>query len=52
MNESIIKKDKIKIPNIFWKYYDCDRRGKISIDDFAIKSNLSVDEVSFYLTCV
>ena len=42
-------KSEITIPNIFWKYYDLYRRGKMTIQEFSGCSGLSEVEIRAYL---
>ncbi len=45
------KKD-VEIPNIFWKYYDLYRRGKMTIEEFSRQSGLSVTNLKLYLSFI
>ncbi len=37
------------VPNTFWKYYDLYRRKIITVNQFAILSDLRLEEVLLYL---
>ena len=42
----------VKIPNIFWKYYDLYRRKKITLKQFSDLSGLSEPKIMQYLDCL
>ncbi len=39
----------MEIPKSFWKYYDMYRRKKISLQEFSLKANISIDLLLIYL---
>ena len=39
----------MKIPNIFWKYYDLFRRKQLSFEEFTEKTGLEKDIILLYL---
>lgn len=36
-------------PNDFWRFYDLYRRGKLTLEDFSVRSNLTKEEIRIYL---
>lgn len=44
--------ESVKIPNVFWKFFDLYRRKVISIEDFSLNSGLSVSELQMFLDLV
>lgn len=40
----------IKIPNIFWKFFDLHRRKVISFEEFSRKTGLSYSDLKLFLS--
>lgn len=39
----------MEIPKIFWKYFDLYRRKLMTIEEYSVKSGLSVCEIQLFL---
>lgn len=44
--------ESVKIPNVFWKFFDLYRRKVISIEDFSLNSGITVYELHVFLDLV
>lgn len=40
------------IPKVFWKYFDLYRRQRITIEEYAQQTNLSEEDILFYLSII
>lgn len=44
--------ESVKIPNVFWKFFDLYRRKVISLENFSLNSGLSVSELQKFLDLI
>lgn len=40
------------IPKEFWKWFDLYRRNQITLEEYAVNSGISVDDIIFYLSVI
>ena len=40
------------IPKVFWKYYDLYRRNEITLNEYAVKTKISKQEIIYYLSVI
>ena len=44
--------ESVKMPNVFWKFFDLYRRKVITIEEFSLNSGLSISELQMFLDLI
>ena len=44
--------ESVKIPNVFWKFFDLYRRQVITIEEFSLNSGLPISELQMFLDLI